>query len=523
MITTSKRAVLYARFSSDNQRSESIDAQIRAMKSYCDYNNIAIIDTYIDEAKSATTAQRPAFQKMIADSKSHNFDVVLVHKLDRFARNRYDSALAKRELKRNGVAVYSVLENLDDSPESIMMEAVLEGMSEYYSQNLAREVMKGMLENALQCKHTGGKPPLGYDVDLKTRKLIVNEEEAKAVRLIFEMYADGKGYNEILDELFARNYKTKTGNNFLKNSLYGILTNHKYKGTYVYNKSSSKASDGTRNSHMMKHNEDVIAVEGGCPQLIDDETFNKVHKRIADNRHTAGRMNAKHRYLLSGKIFCRECGKAMVGNARFCGRGKRLYITYKCPTKRHSCSNKEINRNYLEKYVVDLLESEIFNATAIKEIAKEIKSHQRTDKEVNQKKIEELKLQLTETNNAITNITEIIVRGQRFDSLIDKLAELEEKKGELEIEILKATSEEVSEKSADDKLIDIKHIPSAYAKVKENVFSNAYKEFIQDFITKIDVGKYNIGITLKTGLEICPSLDKKLNVGRKEVYQNEVG
>ena len=176
MITTSKRAVLYARFSSDNQRSESIDAQIRAMKSYCDYHQIAIIDTYIDEAKSATTAQRPAFQKMIADSKSHNFNIVLVHKLDRFARNRYDSALAKRELKRNGVAVYSVLENLDNSPESIMMEAVLEGMSEYYSQNLAREVMKGLVENALQCKHTGGKPPLGYDVDLKTRKLIINEE-----------------------------------------------------------------------------------------------------------------------------------------------------------------------------------------------------------------------------------------------------------------------------------------------------------------------------------------------------------
>lgn len=522
MITTSKRAVLYARFSSDNQRSESIDAQIRAMKSYCDYHQIAIIDTYIDEAKSATTAQRPAFQKMIADSKSHTFDIVLVHKLDRFARNRYDSALAKRELKRNGVAVYSVLENLDDSPESIMMEAVLEGMSEYYSQNLAREVMKGLVENALQCKHTGGKPPLGYDVDLKTRKLIINEEEAKAVRLIFEMYADGKGYNEILDELHARNHKTKSGNNFLKNSLYGILTNHKYKGTYIYNKSSSKASDGTRNSHQMKNDDDVIAVDGGCPQLVDDETFNKVQKRIADNRHTGGKMNAKHRYLLSGKIFCRECGKAMVGNARFCGRGKRLYITYKCPTKRHSCNNKEINRNYLEKYVVDLLEAEIFNVPAIKEIVKEIKNHQNIDKEVSKKRIAELEAQLTETNHAINNITEIIVKGQRFDSLIAKLAELEEKKAELDIALLKANCEEVIEKLANDKLIDIKHIPSEYAKVKENVFANAYKEFIQEFIAKIDVGKYNVEITIKTGLEISSSLDKTLMVRRKEIYEGKV-
>lgn len=137
------RAVLYARFSSDNQRSESIDAQIRAMKKYCSQNHMYIIDTYVDEAKSATSDKRPSFQRMIEDSKKHLFDVVLVHKLDRFSRNRYDSAMYKRTLKMNGVAVFSVLENLDDTPESIMLESMLEGMSEYHSKNLAREVMKG--------------------------------------------------------------------------------------------------------------------------------------------------------------------------------------------------------------------------------------------------------------------------------------------------------------------------------------------------------------------------------------------
>lgn len=171
MIQTINKAALYARYSSDNQRSESIDAQLRAMQNYCQQNHILIVETYIDEAKSATTDHRPSFQKMIADSKYHQFNIILVHKLDRFARNRYDSAVYKRELKKNGVSVYSVLENLDDSPESIMMESVLEGMSEYYSQNLAREVMKGMRETALQCKHTGGKPPLGYEIDQQSKKL----------------------------------------------------------------------------------------------------------------------------------------------------------------------------------------------------------------------------------------------------------------------------------------------------------------------------------------------------------------
>ena len=140
----------------------------------------------MDEAKSATTDKRPAFQQMIEESNEGKFDIVLVHKLDRFARNRYDSAIYKTKLKKNKVKVYSVLENIDDSPESVMLEALLEGMSEYYSKNLAREVMKGMTENALQCKHTGGKPPIGYDLD-ENKKLIINEQEAKAVKLIFKL------------------------------------------------------------------------------------------------------------------------------------------------------------------------------------------------------------------------------------------------------------------------------------------------------------------------------------------------
>ena len=265
MIRVNNKVALYARFSSDNQRSESIDDQIRAMTAYCKQHNFEIVDTYIDEAKSATTDRRPAFQKMISDSSNHNFDILLVHKLDRFARNRYDSAVYKRELKKNGVLVYSVLENLDDSPESIMMEAVLEGMSEYYSQNLAREVMKGMRETALQTKHTGGKTPLGYDVDINTKQLVINPIEADTVRIIFEMYAEGYGYSPILERLHDENRLTKNGKEFQKNSLYSILSNPKYTGMYVFNRSSSKNAEGTRNTHLYKDNEDIIFIENGCP------------------------------------------------------------------------------------------------------------------------------------------------------------------------------------------------------------------------------------------------------------------
>jgi Site-specific recombinases, DNA invertase Pin homologs len=133
-----KRVAVYARFSSDNQRDESIDAQVRAIRKYCEDNGYIVVKVYIDRAKSATSDKRPAFQQMIADSALGLFDVVMVHKLDRFSRDRYDSAVYKHKLKKNGVRVFSVLERLDDSPESIMMESVLSGMAEHYSKNLAR-------------------------------------------------------------------------------------------------------------------------------------------------------------------------------------------------------------------------------------------------------------------------------------------------------------------------------------------------------------------------------------------------
>lgn len=327
------KTALYARFSSDNQRSESIDAQVRAMERYCEHNHMIIVEIYVDEAKSATSDKRPSFQRMIEDSKNHAFDVVLVHKLDRFSRNRYDSAMYKHTLKINGVRVFSVLENLDDTPESIMLEAMLEGMSEYYSKNLAREVMKGLQENALQCKHTGGHPPLGYYVD-ENKKLAVNKEEAEAVRLIFSRYASGYSYDEIITELNRKNYKTKNGNTFRKNSLYDILINEKYSGVYVYNKSSSKNLYGKRNNHSYKQDDDIIRIPNGCPQIVDTETFNRVQDKIKENKQAAGRYKTKHKYLLSGLVFCGECGRRMSGNRRYSGRNKSLCVTYRCCTSR---------------------------------------------------------------------------------------------------------------------------------------------------------------------------------------------
>lgn len=510
MIRTSNKVALYARFSSDNQRSESIDAQIRAMKAYCEQHHFVIVETYIDEAKSATSDRRSAFQQMISDSSTRSFNILLVHKLDRFARNRYDSAVYKRELKKNGVTVYSVLENLDNSPESIMMEAVLEGMAEYYSQNLARETMKGLRENALQCKHTGGIAPLGYDIDPDTRKLVINEDEAKAVRLIFEMYGNGYGYSAIIDRLYELNLKTKMGKDFGKNSLYSILSNPKYQGMYVYNRCSAKNTVGTRNTHLYKDDEDIVFVEGGCPQIVPTDVFVKVQNKLTEHKHTGGRENAKECYLLSGKVFCRECGKAMVGNSRHSGRSKLLHVTYRCPSRKYCCCNKEINRDYLEGYIKNLIESQILNSSALNKLQMKIEKHAETAHipTENQRQRE-----LKEIDTALKNVAEAIEAGLLSDILVARLKELEKRKKEL---CNGATAEEIGNTAI---AIDMQTMLAEYKEVKASPSSPDYKEFIRSFIERIEVGTYSVKITLKTGLDIFSSLDTTYEVRRQEIYE----
>ena len=322
------RIAVYARFSSDNQRDESIDAQLRAINEFADKNDMEIVKVYIDRAKSATTDRRPEFQQMIQDSAKDIFQTLVVHKLDRFTRDKYDAAKYKRILKKNGVKIMSVTEPLDGSPESVILESVLEGFAEYYSKNLAREVMKGMKENALKCQHTGGIPPLGYDVDPASKQYVINEREAESIRLIYQLYLDGFGYHQIIDELNNRHYRTKLGKPFGKNSLYDLLVNEKYCGNYVYNRASSKDFDGRRNNHTSKDNDNMIRIPGGVPAIVTQEIFDKVQEKMLKNKRQPGAYKAKHVYLLSGLIVCGECLErenreySMMGNAKHSGQAR---------------------------------------------------------------------------------------------------------------------------------------------------------------------------------------------------------
>lgn len=488
MIQTINKAALYARYSSDNQRSESIDAQLRAMQNYCQQNHILIVETYIDEAKSATTDHRPSFQKMIADSKYHQFNIILVHKLDRFARNRYDSAVYKRELKKNGVSVYSVLENLDDSPESIMMESVLEGMSEYYSQNLAREVMKGMRETALQCKHTGGKPPLGYDLNTDG-KLIINQGEAEVVQQIFKMYLDNYSYSKIAEVLNKKGYRTKTGSLFRKNSFYSILRQEKYTGVYIWNRASAK-QNGMRNNHKSKALEDQVRIQGGCPSIISRSDFEEVQKKMQERAHGKAESKARRYYMLGGKGFlqCGICGKSMTGTVRK-SHGK-TYITYQCPShKAKQCETKEVRADRLNLIVAQQLAEFFFREDRLKDWEDLLRSDIRDDPE-NKSLKSRIKGIDKKMENILQNLEDVVSKA-----LTQRLDELAQKKEELESKLRKMTN--VPTRITKD---DMKKLKAGFIQLLMNEDLPEVRQFLKNTIKKITV--YNDKITVTFNLKM---------------------
>ena len=251
-----------------------------------------------------------------------------------------------------------MLENLQDSPESVILESVIEGMNEYYSLNLSREVRKGLQENALECKVTGGPPALGYSVDRNTQKYIINEYEAEAVRLIFRMYLEGYSYTEIIDTLNTKGYRTRRGIPFAKNSLYAILRNERYTGVYIYVKDSTKNPKGKYVRHGEYDPDAVIRIPGGIPAIISEDDFHRVQAKMKERQHKAAKFSAKQEYFLSGKIYCGECGSPYAGNSRKPRPDHPLYISYKC-TRRNQrdtkCNNPEINRDKLERLVLERL------------------------------------------------------------------------------------------------------------------------------------------------------------------------
>ena len=342
-------AVIYARYSSHNQTEQSIEGQLHDGHAYAAKNEYNVIGEYIDRALTGTKDARPDFQRMIRDAEKRQFQVVIVWKLDRFARNRYDSAIYKARLKKYGVRVVSVMENITDSPEGIILEGLLESMAEYYSANLSENVKRGQKESVAKGWFLGARPPYGYRV--RDHHLVADERTAPIAREIFRRYAAGESLTHIADDLNARGYRTRTGGEFRISSFDSMVKNTAYIGRLMYGGQE---------------------ISGCSEAIIDVETFELAQARRQKNKRAPAAAKARTRYLLQGKIFCGACGAAMIGES---GRGHGgVYNYYTCSARKkaHTCQKKNEKKDLLERFTVDQTLRYILDADRAGDIARAV-------------------------------------------------------------------------------------------------------------------------------------------------------
>ena len=405
------KAVIYARFSSEKQNEASIEGQLRECMEFANFNSIEVIGNYIDRAQSAKTDHRPEFQRMIKDSYKHAFDCILVWKLDRFARNRYDSAYYKNVLKKNGVRVISAKETISQGAEGILLESLLEGYAEFYSAELSEKVKRGMTENALKAKSNGVRPPFGYYVD-DTDHYQIDETLAPVVREIYTRYLDGMRVNDIVKLLNERGIRHK-GFEMKYNAVFRILTNRKYIGEYKFGD---------------------IVLPNAMPAIIDEETFNAVQERMARNKKAPAMHRSEDDYLLTTRLFCGKCGAMMTGVIGT-SHTARQYRYYKCNhAKQSKCDKKSVRKEWLEELVLDEIKELLASDEVIEELADRVYELQLQEDSAESS----IQAQLTGVETKLNNLVEAIAQGIYSSATKKALDELEERKRNLEIELFEA-------------------------------------------------------------------------------------
>ena len=407
---TTTNAVIYARYSSHGQTEQSIEGQLAKGHEYAAAQGYTVVHEYIDRAMTGRNDNREAFQKMLSDTGKHQFQVVIVWKVDRFGRNREEIAFNKHTCKKNGVRVEYVAESLPNSPEAVILESVLEGMAEYYSIQLSQNIRRGQLESAKKCQCVGGSVPLGYTLD-SDKHFVIDPQTAPVVKKIFDLYAEGATISEITGQLNEQGIRTARKQLFTKNSLTKLLKNEKYIGVYTY--------------------KDIVRVEGGVPAIVDESTFDRVQELLKINRRAPSHTWTKIEYLLTDKLFCGHCGSPMVGESGFSHTGAK-YSYYGCIKRRRekACDKKPVRQDWIEALVLDETVKLLHDDELMEYIIDRTwEYYQVTDKVQEEKAV--LEAQLAEVDKAINNLVRAIEAGIFNAATKSRMDELDAQKAAL--------------------------------------------------------------------------------------------
>lgn len=410
--------VIYARFSSDRQRDESIEGQVRDCTAYAERLGMKVVEIYADKAMSGTNDRRPEFQRMIRDSARGQWAAVICWKTDRFARDRYDSITYKAKLRKNGVRVLYAMETVPEGPEGIIVESLMEGFAEYYSANLSQNIKRGNYDSALKRK-TLGVTLLGLRADAEDH-FEIDPATGPVVKRIFEEYAAGRPTVDIIADLNAEGFRTAKGNEFNKNSLRRIIQNEKYCGVYQY-------AD--------------IRDENGIPAIVSRELWEKA-QQISNLHHikpAAKKIDGG--FLLTAKLFCGMCGAPMIGDSGT-GKSGKVYQYYSCSTRKRkkTCKKEKVPKQWIEDLVVEELAKIVHSDVIINTFADRFMVWQEEQKPAGV--ADGLRQRLKETEKSIKNLMAAIEAGIITESTKARLLELEAKRADLDLGIAKAEIEE---------------------------------------------------------------------------------
>ena len=398
-------AALYARVSSDRQDVDlSVAAQLRALRDHAQKNGYVVVREYVDEAESGRIADRPEFRKMIDAATKTNapFQEILVWKFSRFTRKREHAVAFKSMLRRKGVRVVSITEHADDTPTGKLMEAIIESVDEFYSENLAQEVTRGMRESASRGFWVTSYAPFGYnrvmvqDGPKKRPTLDPNTDEARIVNRIFDMAEAGNGMTEITKTLNDEGILSPKGKLWGKTSVHTILVNEAYTGTLIW---GVNAQD----------NAEPVRVEEAFPAIITKDQFGRVSKLMRSRApKTAHPRRVGSTYLLSGLVRCKACNRALSGQDAKSGQ----FAYYVCQSimkrGKDACHTPRLNARRFEQMIVDKIRSNILTEKSITDLVRAVDEEmdgvageQRKRLETIEDELEEVKRRLGRIWNAI--------------------------------------------------------------------------------------------------------------------------
>ena len=424
-------AALYARVSSDRQDVDlSVAAQLRALRDYAQRNGYLVAREYVDEAESGRIADRPQFSRMLDEASKPEapFKEILVWKFSRFTRKREHAVAFKSMLRRRGIRVVSITEQADDTPTGKLLEAIIESVDEFYSENLAQEVLRGMREAATRGFWMTTYAPYGYkrvyvqDGIKKRPKLELNPPADAVVKRVFDMVLQGKSILDVTKTLNAEGIPTTNGKKWLKTTIHTMLDHEAYTGTLVW---GAKAKDGAP----------PVRVENAHPAIVSKRDFQRARKLLASR--APKKMNprrASSPYLLSGLVKCETCGKAMTAAEAKSGR----YTYYICHSLlkrgKGTCETPRLNAKNFEKLIVNEIRENVLTESNIRDLVKLLDEEMDGVAREQRERLETIEEELEDVKKRLGRIWQVIETTDiEMADASERIREHRERKEKLEI------------------------------------------------------------------------------------------